>query len=230
VVPKPHGWLTPSEAAFLRAHAAGFGVALDHEALARLGRFVGLLETWNRRIRLTGDCDRRATLRRHVLDSLAALPHLPSAGLVVDVGSGAGFPGIVLGCVRPEVDLVLVESRRRPVMFLREVMRELPLPRARALELRAEDLACDSEFAAGAKVVISRALRLDAFLALAAPLLSPSGTVVAMQTPRVRPGAEAAGAAHGLRLVAVRDYELPAAGRRSLFLFAHATATAAPVS
>src|SRR5207249_9597956 len=70
--------------------------------LERLVRFLDLLAVWNRRIHLTGQRDLSSLIRAHAIDSLAPAPHLPSTGLVVDVGSGAGFPGIVLGCLRSE--------------------------------------------------------------------------------------------------------------------------------
>jgi 16S rRNA (guanine527-N7)-methyltransferase len=56
----------------------------------------------------------------------------------VDIGSGAGLPGIVLACLRPDLRVILVESRRRRISFLREAMRAIPLPCAEALEMRAE--------------------------------------------------------------------------------------------
>src|SRR2546428_775374 len=131
---------------------ARFGVELSSDALSRLARFVDLLALWNRRVRLTGEREARTLVRKHVLDCLAPVPHLPPAGVVVDVGSGAGLPGVVLGCARPDLDLCLVESRRRRASFLREAVRTIPLPRARVLEARAEAL--DAEDVVGKASVI----------------------------------------------------------------------------
>jgi len=138
---------------------------------------------------------------------------------VVDVGSGAGFPGIVLGCLRPDLQFVLIESRRRRASFLREAIRAIPLPAARALEMRAEEAAADPEQAGRAAIAISRALRLDVFLGLAAPFLAPDGAAIAMQTPRAAGPASALAAEHGFRLVARHDYVLPGGAARSLFFF-----------
>ena len=120
--------MTPAGARLLVESAARFGVELRPEAIARLDRFLELLSLWNRRARLTGDREPEALLRKHVIDSLAVAPHLPGTGLVVDVGSGAGFPGLVVGCARPDLELRLIESRRRRASFLSEAIRTIALP------------------------------------------------------------------------------------------------------
>ena len=211
--------MTPAEARLLAESATRFDVELDGEAVGRLERFLELLELWNRRIHLTGTRHPQAVLQKHVIDSLAPVPHLPAAGLVIDVGSGAGFPGVVLGCVRPDLELRLVESRRRPASFLREAIRAVPLPQARVLEARAEAVD-EPEVAGGAAVVIARALTLEVFLPLAARLVAPRGLVIAMQTPGV-PAATAVSAAElaGLQQSGAVDYQLPGGEPRRLLFF-----------
>jgi len=176
--------MAPAEVAILNACAAKLGVDVTRETVGRLGRFLDLLLEWNRRVPVTGERDPERILQQHVIDCLAPGLWLPASGLVIDVGSGAGFPGIILGCLRPDLELVLIEARRRPTSFLREAIRVIPLPAARAVELRAEDAPREPGLGGGADVVVSRALRLPLFLGLAAPLLAPHGSVIAMQTPR----------------------------------------------
>jgi len=197
------------------------GASLDAATLERLARFIDLLEVWNRRFHLTGDRNRDLLLGKHVVDSLAVVPELPPAGgLVADIGSGAGFPGLVIGCVRPDLTLRLIEPRRRAASFLAEAVRSIPLPEARTLEVRGEDAAHDPALRAAAAVVVSRALRLDVLISLAAPLLAPSGRVVAMQTPAVVEGkARAMGHPAGLGLLRTRDYRLPGGESRRLLIF-----------
>ena len=215
--------MTPAESRILRDGAAALGVALDDQAMARLGRFVDLLEVWNRRFRLTGDRDRRTLLEKHVLDSLAVMPELlelPLTGPALDIGSGAGFPGIVLACACPDRALVLVEPRRRPTSFLLEAIRIVPLPNARAVEARAEDAARDPTLAKGMALVVSRALRLDSLLELSRPFLTTNGVLIAMQTPSVseKDARERAGPS-GLSLIRLRDYVLPGGEARRLLVF-----------
>src|SRR5262249_18479377 len=88
--------------------------------------FLAALRQWGPRTNLVGSLD-DAALTRHVEDSLAAAEHLPHSARVVDLGSGAGFPGIPLAIARPDLDLTLVEIRERRVHFLRHVVRQLEL-------------------------------------------------------------------------------------------------------
>lgn len=211
--------MTPSEGRILAAGAARIGVELGSEAVGRMERFLEVLDVWSRHFRLTGERDRTRLIEKHLVDSLAPVPHLPREGTLVDIGSGAGFPGIIIGCVKPEIDLVLVESRRRPTSFLREAIRSIPLPRARALEARAEEAARDPELSGRAAAVIARAVRLDVFLELAAPLLAPRGEAIAMQTPRSARAAVSAGVPHGLHLGRRHDYRLLDGSTRTLLVF-----------
>src|SRR5437870_5256771 len=211
--------MTPAEVRLLHAAARELGVDVGYGAVDRLARFLDLLAVWNRRIHLTGARGLPSLVRNHAIDSLAPAAHIPRTGLVIDVGSGAGFPGIVIACLRPDLEIALIESRRRRASFLREAIRAIPLPAARALEMRAEEAAADPEQAGRAAIAISRALRLDVFLGLAAPFLAPDGAAIAMQTPRAAGPASALAAEHGFRLVARHDYVLPGGAARSLFFF-----------
>jgi 16S rRNA (guanine527-N7)-methyltransferase len=101
-------------------------------------QYLAELRAWAPRTNLVGSIAPEA-LSRHVLDSLAAREHLSSGARVVDLGSGAGFPGIPLAIARPDLDLVLVEIRERRVHFLRHVVRRLGL-RCRIERRRIEEL------------------------------------------------------------------------------------------
>jgi 16S rRNA (guanine527-N7)-methyltransferase len=125
----------------------------------------------------------------------------------------------VIGCLRPDLQLVLVESRRRPVSFLRQVVRSVPLPQARVVEDRGEAAAKDPELRHAADVVISRALRADVFLPIAAELVRHSGVVIAMQAPASRTTTIEAGGACGLEAIDERCYALPTGEARLLIVF-----------
>lgn len=193
------------------------GLAPDAGSVARLGRFLEVLEVWNRRLRLTGERARDTLVRKHVIDALACVPLLPATGPVLDLGTGAGFPGAVLACVRPDLDVTLLDSRERVASFLGEVVRTVPLPRATPVVLRAEQAAADPALAGRQALVTSRAVRLESVVGWAAPLLAPGGRVVAMQTPQVdRAAAARTARRHGLAVVDERDYRLPGGERRRL--------------
>jgi len=125
---------------------------VSRETLERLQTYVGLLEQWNRRINLVGRNTMGDVWRRHILDSAQLLPLLPArTRVLVDLGSGAGLPGLVLAIMGvPEVHLV--ESDQRKAAFLREAMRVTGTPAILHVE-RAEKLA-----GIAADVVTARAL------------------------------------------------------------------------
>lgn len=211
--------MTAEQARLVQAAASELGVGLDSESLRRLDTYLGLVDLWSQSTRLVGDRDQAVIIAKHLVDSLAPAQVLPPHGLVVDVGSGGGFPGVVIGCVRPDLDLVMIESRRRPVSFLREVVRSVPLPNARVVEARGEDAANDPTLRHAADVVVSRALRADAFLPIAAQLVHPEGVVIAMRTPASVATAIEAASTCGLKTVDQRRYTLPSGETRALILF-----------
>jgi len=126
----------------LRRHAAAIlGRQLDQPELAALVKYLEILSEWNTVHRLVGSSDRQWMVDNIVLDSLLFLRVLPaSPGRVLDVGSGAGVPGIPLKIVRPEIELVMVESRRKRASFLSAAVRALGLRGATVVNARIEDL------------------------------------------------------------------------------------------
>ncbi|MFI5314277.1 MAG: 16S rRNA (guanine(527)-N(7))-methyltransferase RsmG [Myxococcota bacterium] len=101
---------------------------MTNQAALRAGLevFTAELARWGQRMNLVGSTE-PAALARHVEDSLAAAAHLPPNSRVVDLGSGAGFPGIPIALARPDLRFVLVEVREKRLAFLRHVARELAL-------------------------------------------------------------------------------------------------------
>jgi 16S rRNA (guanine527-N7)-methyltransferase len=189
------------------AEKIGYGT-LETGSIERLERYLELLALWNQRFHLTGDRDLETLIDRHVGDSLAVAVEVDVGGHLVDIGSGAGFPGVVVAAVRPDVRVTPIESRRRPVSFLGEVGRTVPLPNLQPMLGRAED-APERGFREAATSVVSRAVRVDIFLPLAAPLLAPGGTALVMCTTRQPLDAiDAHARAAGLVLDSHRDYEL----------------------
>lgn len=189
------------------AEKVGYGV-LEAAAMERLERYLDLLLLWNQRFHLTGDRDVETLVDRHVGDSLAVAAEVQPDGHLIDIGSGAGFPGVVVACVLADVRVTPIESRRRPVSFLGEVARTVPLPNLQPLLARAEE-APERGLREAATTVVSRAVRIDVFLPLAAPLLAPGATAIVMSTPRqaldvIEQHARAA----GFVLESTRDYEL----------------------
>ena len=122
--------------------AAAVGADLNTATIARLERFEALLHDEAVPMGMVSASDAERLRERHIVDSLRALPHLPSSGTVCDLGSGAGFPGLVLAIARPDLQFVLVEVRRSRASFLTRAASDLGNVRihARRLETFREEV------------------------------------------------------------------------------------------
>jgi 16S rRNA (guanine527-N7)-methyltransferase len=133
---------------------------LDERAIDALYAHYKELALWNRRMSLIGPGTANEILARHYGESLAALPLLPvDARRGLDLGSGAGFPGIVLAAARPGLEMTLVEARERKWAFLSAAARKAALP-CRCLDVRVQ-LPLPAGLPESIDVITSRALRLD---------------------------------------------------------------------
>lgn len=203
----------------LLAWASTVGVGVEDRSLERIGRYLDLLAVWNRTTNLVGDRDRSRWMLHHVADCLRLSSVMPPELPVADVGSGAGFPGLVLACVRPAQPIVLIEPRRRRASFLRDVVRTLPLPAVEVVEARAEWLAGHEGFGQAFGCAVSRALRIGMFLDVAQPLIRPGGLLVSMQTGDVTQVDAMRHGATGLEALPTITYVLPSGAKRALVCF-----------
>lgn len=125
----------------LSAGLADLGIVIDDKAAVRLHRYYLELKKWSRKVNLIakGATDEQI-IENHFLDSLTLLPLLQGKDVhLLDVGTGAGFPGLVLKAAKPEMRLTLVEPRLKRVSFLRHVVRTLALENVEVLACRIED-------------------------------------------------------------------------------------------
>jgi 16S rRNA (guanine527-N7)-methyltransferase len=174
------------------------GIHLEPRDAPLLGRFLSLLRETNRSFNLTAITEPADMWRRHVLDSLALLPYLISAGArrVVDVGSGGGLPGIPLAIAMPDVTFTLVEATGKKARFLEDVARQLELVNVAVISERAEALGQDSAHRERYDMAIARALGpLNVLLELTVPLVKINGHVLAIKGERAEQEVAAAKAA-----------------------------------
>jgi 16S rRNA (guanine527-N7)-methyltransferase len=172
--------LATAEKDHLLAAAAALGIELSPSVLVRLSCFADVLDIWSRRMNLLSCGSAHELVERHFLDSLAIAPAVPELGLVVDLGSGAGFPGLPLAILRPDQQFILVESRRRRTTFLREARRTLRLSNVDVLEQRAETPA--PKFVRAAAAAMTRAVWSDdSIIEIADRWLQPDGTLLWMR-------------------------------------------------
>ena len=156
------------------------GLVADPAWWPKVNRHLQLLERWAPKMNLTTVSDPREALSRHVVDSLALLLLArvrDSRGPVLDVGSGAGFPGIPLAIARPDLDVSLLEPRQKRGVFLSRACAEAPTPNAHWLEGRLPDPKLNGRF----DLVVSRAtLSPTELLEAGRAALAPGGAIVIM--------------------------------------------------
>ena len=153
------------------------GIPLGPQSLARLIRYVALLDKWNRVYNLTAIRDAERAVSVHLLDCLATVPYL-RGNRVLDVGSGAGLPGIPIALARPDIQVTLLDSSHKKTAFLRQAVAELQLRNAAIVCERAESWRPSEAF----DCIISRAFaELSEFASLTGHLLAPGGLLLAMK-------------------------------------------------
>lgn len=156
---------------------------LDPAVVPDLIAYRDLLTRWNRVYNLSAVRDPQAMIPRHLLDSLAVVPWLPD-GHLVDIGTGAGLPGLPIAIAQPQRPVTLVESSGKKVRFLRQVCLTLALENVTIVPARIEDVVSEEPYAAA----ICRAFTdAEGFWALASRLIDDAGQVIAMKG---RPGTE----------------------------------------
>jgi 16S rRNA (guanine527-N7)-methyltransferase len=173
----------------LEAGVRALGLVLDDARLARLLRYLRLIAQWNRVYNLTAVREPEAMLTQHLLDCLAILPSLrrewaarrrepaDAAPRVLDVGSGAGLPGVVLAVCEPTWVVTCVDAVAKKASFIRQVAAELGLPNLQATHQRVEAMP-----GATFDLITSRAFAtLADFVALTRGRLAPGGAWVAMK-------------------------------------------------
>jgi 16S rRNA (guanine527-N7)-methyltransferase len=187
----------------LDAGLAALGITLDEDAREAIDVHVRFLLSWTTAINLTAIREPAEVARLHVLDSLAAFPHLAKRGLtrLLDIGSGGGFPGLPLAVALGSDRTLLVDSVGKKVRFLETVIEATGLGRRVAAEVgRAEAIARDPRDREAWPVVTARAVSsLGELVELALPLVAPGGVLVAWKRdPLGVELAEAAGALDAL--------------------------------
>ena len=174
--------MQPDEAIELAERS--FDLSFSHEQVALLVQYVDLLTDWSSRVRLISRNDRNFIWERHILDCLSLVPHLPIDGPLLDLGSGAGLPGIVIKIMRSDLEVHLLEPARMKTLFLQETITALDLQNTFAIRSRAETLVGDSSFSGKFLIVTARAVaRLPQLWNWIEPLLAPQGVLIAMKGP-----------------------------------------------
>ena len=188
----------------LIAGAAQLGVELSERQAQQLIRLLDELDDWNQRINLTAIRERSAQITKHLLDSLSVQPFLQGER-VLDVGTGAGFPGLPLAIVNPSKQFVLLDSTAKKLKFIDHAAGLLELPNVQTVHTRAENFRPAQRF----EIVLSRAVGpVEQFVKWAGHLSVGGGRLLAMKGRH--PQEELAKLPSGWKLAAVHRLNVPA--------------------
>ncbi|WP_304300676.1 16S rRNA (guanine(527)-N(7))-methyltransferase RsmG [Chromatium okenii] len=161
----------------LTAGATQLGLTLTATQHAQLLQFLVLLAQWNQIYNLTAVRDPLEMVARHLLDSLAIAPYL-SGDVVLDLGTGAGLPGLPLAIIEPQRQFVLLDSNSKKIRFVRQAVLELALPNVTPVQTRIETYQAAQPFTS----IVSRAVAdIEVIGVLRSGLLAPAGRLLLMK-------------------------------------------------
>lgn len=144
--------------------------------------YMNLLVEWNKKINLTAITEANEIVTKHFVDSLIISKYLQESKNVMDIGTGAGFPGIPLKIINKDINMDLVDSLNKRIIFLNEVIAQLGLININSIHSRAEDLARISKYREKYDVVVSRAVaRLNILLEYMMPFVKVGGICICMK-------------------------------------------------
>ena len=163
------------------------GFTPSEEQINAFMNYLSELKKWNEVYNLTGLKEDKDIIIKHFFDSLLFLKVMPDGGIrVADIGSGAGFPGIPVKIIRPEIDMYLVEPSRKKSAFLRHITRRLRLKGIDVIEKRIEEIKTNKELPYLVDAAVTRALfSIKDFIKKASPVVKKGGTLILNKGPKV---------------------------------------------
>ncbi len=219
-------------AILLREHAAAYGIKLTDEMLSQFDIYADMLVERNRVMNLTAITDPQEILVKHFFDSLLLLDavEVPESRTLIDIGTGAGFPGLPVKIARPDCRLTLLDSLQKRVTFLEDVTAAMKLADVECIHARAEDGGRNPKLREQFDFATARAVaRLPVLCEYAVPFLKVGGSFCALKGYDIEE--ELKDSAHAIKtlgcvVAAVQKYTLPDDSRRSIVVITKHSPTA----
>lgn len=159
---------------------------IDDEKATLFNEYKNILLEWNENINLTAITDEKEIILKHFIDSISILKYIENDKKVIDIGTGAGFPGIPLKIMNNTLDITLVDSLNKRVNFLNEVINKLNLSKIQAIHSRAEELGKNNEYREKYDIATSRAVaNLSTLLEYLMPFVKIGGYAICMKGPNI---------------------------------------------
>lgn len=172
---------------FFIEHSEACKITFSKTEVDQMVKFGALLMEWNQKMNLTRITDPEEVALKHMLDSAVGASLLPQGAKVIDVGTGAGFPGVVLKIMRPDIQVVLLDSLKKRLTFLQEVIQSLGLTGIETCHERAETGGRQKELREQFDVAVARAVAALPLLSeYCLPFVKPKGIFLAWKGPKGR--------------------------------------------
>lgn len=160
--------------------------SLNNKQIEQFDKYMDLLLEWNEKINLTAITEKNQIILKHFIDSLTISKYIEKNSKVIDVGTGAGFPGIPLKIYNNTLNITLLDSLNKRINFLNEVINELQLEKIQAIHSRAEDLARNNNYREKFDYAISRAVaNLSTLSEYLLPYVKVNGKCICMKGPNI---------------------------------------------
>ena len=177
----------------LTTEAAKLGIDITLSQTEQFMRYKDILLEWNEKFNLTAITDEKEVFLKHFLDSLSVVGYLKNANNVIDVGSGAGLPGIPVKIAKPQIDMVLLDSTQKKINFVNEASRHLGLDGITCIHARAEEAGNNPDLREQFDAAVSRAVApLNILAEYCLPFVKTGGLFLAMKGPDAQNEAAAA--------------------------------------
>lgn len=170
----------------LEKKAKKMQIELSNQQLEQFYLYMNLLLEWNEKINLTAITDPKEIILKHFIDSITIAPYLKNVQSILDIGTGAGFPGIPLAILENSKDFVLMDSLNKRIIFLQEVIQNIALTGVQAIHGRAEELGKEKEHREHYDLVTSRAVaKLNILLEYMLPFVKVGGRCICMKSQEI---------------------------------------------
>lgn len=158
----------------------------NDEILEKLKTYYQYLVEYNENVNLTAITDKDEVYNKHFLDSLASIKYIPQNATVCDIGTGAGFPGMVLKIFRDDIKLILVDSLQKRVVFLNNLANILHLNNIEVIHARAEDIMFKNKYLNSIDIVVARAVaNMNTLVEYCLPFVNIGGKFIAYKSSNI---------------------------------------------
>lgn len=205
----------------LKNGAAALEITLNEKQLEQFDKYAELLVYWNERINLTAITDPEGIVKKHFIDSLALLKYcdIKAGAKIIDVGTGAGFPGLAIKIARPDIDITLLDSTQKKLNVIEDILKNIDLD-ANILHARAEEAGLDPAFREQYDFATARAVsNLRDLTEYCLPFVTIGGSFISMKGADAKQEldcAEHAIAILGGKVLKFDEYELDGCGERAI--------------